>query len=169
MTHFAEKRNEIVHRGIHNGGEMVPRRAIGWGKVIASGGQSMFTLPRYVCIDEPLLQALLQAQGVETRDRLWEAIVSFNLANTDNIEMTEQVEAVLLTGAFERLLDCGHGTEDELAERFAHILAPTDDLAPSTYTRLSGPDIVNRFKQSPTIRTMWIRDFFRLRGDLEPR
>lgn len=123
-------------------------------------------VPWRVCIDESLLQALLRAQDLEVWDSLWEALVQFDLANTDSAEITEQVETVLLTSALERLLGCDHGKEDALAERFVSTLAPTNDLVPGTCARLSGPEVTSRFKKSTTIRDMWIRDFFRLRGDL---
>lgn len=119
-----------------------------------------------VHIDERLLEALLRARDAATWDRFWEPIVSFNLANTDNMDMAGEVEAVLLSGAFERLLECNRGKEDDLAECFTPALVPTDDLAPSVGGRLSSPDITNRFKKSTTIRDIWIRDFFRLRGNL---
>ncbi len=119
-----------------------------------------------VRIDERLLEALLRARDAATWDRFWESIVSFNLANTDNMDMAGEIEAVLLSGAFERLLDCNRGKEDDLAEGFTSALVPTNDLAPSAHVRLSSPDIANRFKKSATIHNMWIRDFFRLRGNL---
>ena len=119
-----------------------------------------------VQIDESLLKALFQAMESEIWGRFWEAIVNFNLANTDDIEMAEEMEAVFLVGAFERLLDCNRGKEDDLADRFSCTLTPTNDLIPSACTRLSDFDVTNRFKRSDTIRDMWIRDFFRLRGNL---
>ena len=82
------------------------------------------------------------------------------------MDMAREVEAVLLSGAFERLLECNRGKEDDLAECFTPALVPINDLAPSAGGRLSSPDIANRFKKSTTIRDIWIRDFFRLRGNL---
>jgi hypothetical protein len=119
-----------------------------------------------VHIDEHLLKALLRAQEAKTWEHFWDSIINFNLANTDSSDITLQVEVVLFNGAFERLLDCNRGKEDELAERFANMLRPTNGLAPSTCARLSDQDIVNRFRHSSTVRNMWIRDFFRLRGAL---
>jgi hypothetical protein len=116
-----------------------------------------------VCIDHPLLEALFRVQGAGTWDPYWESMVYFNLANTDNMDMAEQVEVVLLNGAFERLLDCHRGKEDDVAERFAHTLTPTTDRAPHTCARLSGPGVPNSLTRSATIREMWMRDFFRLR------
>ena len=54
-------------------------------------------------IDELLLRSLLQARGSEDWERFYESILGFNSANTDNREIAEQVELVLLSGAMERL------------------------------------------------------------------
>src|SRR5918997_954773 len=58
------------------------------------------------CLDRPLLEALVRARDSDQWERIYEALLSFNLANTDNAEMSEHIEVVLFTGAFERRLDC---------------------------------------------------------------
>jgi len=55
-------------------------------------------------VDQPLLQALLKAEDSEIWGRISESIVNFNLANTDNMEMAEQIEGVLLIGALDNTL-----------------------------------------------------------------
>lgn len=117
-------------------------------------------------IDHLLLDALVQARDSEHWERIYEALLSFNLSNTDNAEMSEHIEAVLLTGAFERLLDCHHGKEDELAERFTRVCSPSQNLALQSCSALANSGFQNRFKMASTIREIWIRDFFRLRSNL---
>lgn len=115
-------------------------------------------------IDFPLLCSLMASRDSQDWERFYEAILGFNLANTDSPDISEHAEAVLLIGAFERILECHHGKEDELAERFSATLTPTEDKELMSCTQLSG--LTNRFNKSHFIRDIWIRDFFRLRGDL---
>ncbi len=117
-------------------------------------------------VDERLLEALLRARESKTWDRLWASVVSFDFANTDSAYMAGETEAVLLSGAFERLLDCDRGKENELAERFSRALTRRKDVTVADCVRLSSLDISKKFRKSASIRDMWIRDFFRLRGDL---
>jgi hypothetical protein len=117
-------------------------------------------------IDEPLLQSLLQARDSQEWERFYESILSFNLANTDNSEIAEEVELVLLSGALERLFDCRRGQEEDLATRFTSTLSPSEERSPTSCGRLSTPELTSRFKRSSSVRDMWVRDLFRLRGNL---
>lgn len=117
-------------------------------------------------IDHLLLDALVQARNSKHWERIYEALLSFNLANTDNAEVSEHIEAVLLTSAFERLLDCRSGKENELAKQFTRVCSPSQNLVLQSCSALENSEITNRFKRASTIREMWIRDFFRLRGNL---
>ena len=122
-----------------------------------------------VKLDTHLLNSLLNAKDgltPETWNCFFDSILNFNFANTDSERIQPEAEAVFMMGAFERLLECG-GKENELAERFVKILRPpSSDKSPNDCTRLSDQRVLSRFRNSSTIRDMWIRDFFRLRGDL---
>ncbi len=118
--------------------------------------------------DIPLLSALLKSQVKCDPDKwasIFEAVSCFNLANTDSDYVSIQDEAVLLTSAFERLLDC-NGNEDSLAERFTTTLTPREDKHPSVCSSLTTRKLEGKFRSSTCIRNVWIRDFFRLRNNL---
>ena len=116
-------------------------------------------------IDFSLLRSLMASREHQYWQRIYESIISFNLANTDSPDISENIEAVLLNGALERLLGCNRGKEDDLAERFSAALAPTEDKHPSSScAQLSA--YVDRSKKSSCIRDVWIRDLWRLRGNL---
>ena len=120
-------------------------------------------------VDIPLLNALVQAQG-ELDQKIWnayfEAIVNYGVANRDSPDLTLQIEAVLMTGAFERLFDLRRGKEDDLAHSFAAALQPAEEVATETCSRFSTPDAQSFLSKHPSVRNAWIRDFFRLRGNL---
>ncbi len=122
--------------------------------------------PIPISLDVPLLSALLAAQERDDWERFAESILSFNLANTDSSEMSEHVEAVLLVSAFERLLECAHGKDDELAARFLEYVRPSQERSRGDCARLASANFGARFPSSAAIREIWIRDFFRVRGDL---
>jgi len=120
-------------------------------------------------VDIPLLNALVQAQR-ELDQEIWnayfEAIVNYGVANRDSPDLTLQIEAVLMIGAFERLFDLRGGKENALAHCFAAALQPTEEVAIETCTRFSTPEAQSFLSQHHSIRNAWIRDFFRLRGNL---
>jgi len=118
-----------------------------------------------ISIDTPLLESLLAARKNEDWDRFWESILCFNLANTDNIANAEQIEAVLIVSAFERLLGCSRGNEHDLASKFVSTLVPAEEISISNCPRLNDPQVARRFQHCASVRDAWIRDFFRLRGD----
>ncbi len=121
-----------------------------------------------VKLDTHLLKSLLNAKErltPETWSCFFDSILNFNFANTDSERIQPEAEAVFIIGAFDRLLECG-GKENKLAQRFVRILRPSSDKSPNDCTRLSDQQVLSRFRNSSTIRDMWIRDFFRVRGDL---
>ena len=65
-------------------------------------------------------------------------------------------------------MDAWYGAKgaDELAERFTKTLSPTSPLPLEKCSRFSRPDVITRFKKSLYVCNVWIRDFFRMRGDL---
>jgi hypothetical protein len=112
--------------------------------------------------DVTLIGSLQRAQSSNEWDRLFESIVSFNLANTDSPDLPEQVEAILLVGAFERLLGCNRGKEREVAERLADTLVPSNTVLPEEIHKFSS--VSGRYKHSRSVRDVWIRDFYRFRS-----
>lgn len=125
--------------------------------------------PFRVDIDSFLLNSLIKAQqdlASEKWEAVFESITNFNAANTDSPYVSVQAELVALNGAFERLFDLRSGRENDLAQAFTASLSPEVDLAPAECARLSAPSVSSRLRGCSTIREMWIRDFFRLRGNL---
>ncbi len=152
------------------------RRRDGSRSTYYSGKTYRFQKPEHVDsisitkvkLDTTLLDSLLKAKDgliPETWSCFFESILNFNFANTDSEGIQQEAEAVFMIGGFERLLECG-GKENDLADRFVRILRPSSDKSLNDFIRPYAQQIANRFRSSLTIRDMWIRDFFRLRGDL---
>lgn len=112
-----------------------------------------------VRIDTALVGALLQSSDVGRWPCYQEAIFDFNRANTDSDQVAEQMELILLNGAFERLFDLRSGKEDELVDRVASTLCPSTRVDPSSCSRI-------RREERGSLTEIWIRDLFRLRGHL---
>lgn len=94
-----------------------------------------------VSLDHAFLEALIGLRDAEDWTRYREAIETFNLANTDSVDLREEVELVLINGAFERLFDLHRGREAELAEAFCAAVAPFSRVAFDHCERLAGrPD-----------------------------
>ena len=159
-----------------HGVAVTTRRRDGSQTTYYSGKTYRFQKPEHVegnsikkvILDTTLLNSLLRIrEGLipESWSFFFESILNFNLANTDSEGIQPEAEAVLMIGAFERLLECG-GKENDLADRFVKTLRPNSDKPPIDSERLSTNQIASRFRNSSTIRDIWIRDFFRLRGDL---
>lgn len=159
-----------------NGVAVTTRRRDGSRSTYYSGKTYNFQKPEHVesnsikkvKLDTPLLESLLEAKDgltPETWSCFFESILNFNFANTDSDGIQQEAEAVFIIGAFERLFDCG-GKESDLANRFLRVLRPRSDKSPNDLIRLSAQQIENGFRNSSTIRDIWIRDFYRLRGDL---
>lgn len=120
-----------------------------------------------VVLDHALLRALLDLQDADDWTRYREAIETFNLANTDSADLREEVELVLINGAFERLFDLDRGREAELADAFRTCVSPSTDVAFSDCERFAGrPDAADRVGARASLRDAWIRDFFRVRNNL---
>ena len=95
---------------------------------------------------------------------IFESIISFNLANKDSEDISENIELILINNSFERLLDT-NGKEDKLAQKLSSILKPEVDL-PKDYCEKLKDIGENRFKKSFYIRDIWIRDLFRIRNNI---
>lgn len=113
-------------------------------------------------IDWDMLKALLDARDKladEEWSRYWEAILAFNQANTDDYKISEFTELVLMVGAMQRFLD-SPSDKDALAERFRRAFTPTMDLPLGSCTRLRSSGASARFRESSTIREVWIRNLW---------
>lgn len=111
-----------------------------------------------------LLTALIACRSTPAWPRVRESVFLFNLANTDRSEMAPAVEAVLTVSAFERLLDCNHGKEDELAVRVAETLQPSEEIPLDRCLRFQTRQAIERFVKATSVREAWVRDIFRTRG-----
>lgn len=119
-----------------------------------------------VSLDMPLLHSLVGNQSHDSWPRVLESLVNFNAANTDDGYMSARTELVLLSGAMERLLGATHGKENDLAERFSASFPCQAPRPISDCPRLNRSGVSDRFPRASSSVEVWIRDLFRLRGDL---
>lgn len=128
--------------------------------------------PRYVKspetgIDVPLLHALLDAQA-KLSDKQWlgfyEALVNFNLANTDNDQISPEIEVVFSIAAFERLLGLSSGRDSALASSFAECTKATVEPTLTKCSRFSNPKF-SKQATNRSVRETWIRDMLKVRGN----
>jgi hypothetical protein len=113
-----------------------------------------------------LLTALIKSRGNEDWEPILESILNYNLANTDSSDMPLHFECVFLVSSFERLLDCGNGKEDQLANEFSQLLRPQENITLSSCKLFKDEEVAKRFGKAQFIREAWIRDFFRYRGEM---
>jgi hypothetical protein len=143
---------------------VLSRRRDGTATTYVSPGQNRVRRPRsqyavtHVRLNERFLGALVCARDHEDWEHLAESIYFFNKANTDSDVVSEESECVEMVGAFERLLQCYHGKEHELAEAFCDLWQPSAWLDRALCTRVSEEQ-----RDRPVAET-WIRDFFVYRG-----
>jgi hypothetical protein len=140
------------------------RRREGTFNTVWSSGLHKVRMPDHVHppirldFDIPLLGALIKARRSPRFDSISEAILGYNLANTDSPETTERVESVLLCGAFERLYECGHGRADDLARAFVDTVVPQRPVDPRAVGRTAVHAAA--LKRPQSMREIWIRDFY---------
>lgn len=115
-------------------------------------------------LDFPLLQALLSIMGDSVSLSYWEPILLFNRANTDSDQAPEHAEAVFLIAAFQGLLECRYSNENGLAESFSRVFQPAEPVETAECDRLQRQ--TRQLPRAGSVREMWIRDFFRVRGEL---
>jgi hypothetical protein len=109
-------------------------------------------------LESGLLAALLLARDHPEYPALAEAIFQFNRGNTDSDGVTEQAEVIYTVSAFERLLDCRRGSEDDLAERLNAAWRSGERLPLDQCGRIPSE------RARTTVTDTWIRDFFQHRG-----
>jgi hypothetical protein len=116
-----------------------------------------------VAIDQTLLDGLILHRAASS-DREWgrwqNSVACFNLANTDSETIREHVEWVLLSSAFEHLLEAKPEAKD-VARLFEAMLVPHATITAAGSICQSG-------RSSPpnvSLRHEWMREFYRVRGD----
>ena len=140
------------------------RRRDGSSKTIISRSANVVRRPAHVSsnfsctLDEPLVAALLVGQRkLHDWARFEDAIRFYNDANSDDDQVLEQAEAVYMVSAFERLLDCRRGKEEDLVRRFLGVWRITECVLPRTGSRTS-------VGAKRMLTENWLRDFYRHRG-----
>lgn len=125
-------------------------------------------------IDQSLLNTLFTVQSLTPVPIWWnqvfEAIQSFNLANTDNETIRPPMELISLVSAFQRLLDTD-SNEARLISEFKRLTVPiqTIDKSDPICTRFADPTIqirVASMNKLTTVREVWLRDLCNLRGNM---
>ncbi len=120
-----------------------------------------------VKLNDKFLQSLVSAQSrLENWDDIFQGIANFNLSNSDNSSTSETMELVFLVSAFEQLLGCKNGKEDDLANKFIELFDVSINMNISDCVRLQDRDKRGRFKSCNSIQEIWMKDLFRLRGNL---
>ena len=119
---------------------------------------------REVEIDEQLLDALLSLRASNTDDwgRWQSAISCFNQANTDNDNVSRQMEWVLLPGAFEQILHASSNARD-VASRLTRVIRPEQDISARSAQRRSSRWSEQDLEQP--LRYCWMREFYSVRGE----
>ena len=113
-----------------------------------------------VSCDVSLLEALSSHRadlGNKEWGRWQNALFCFNQANSDSGDIGEQMEWVLLCGAFEQILDAKSKAAD-VATKFSQCFVPAKSLPTSGMTRQPRPD------NGQSLRYQWMREFYTIRG-----
>lgn len=113
-------------------------------------------------LDPDLLKSLVEFSEHKNGERLVEASFGFNRANTDSPNVPDASEVVLMVGAFERILGVDNGREELLAENFCSKFRPHSPMPIEANPRIPR----NTFTNCASVQEIWIRDFFRVRGNL---
>lgn len=165
LKRFLIESNSVAYK-------VITRRRDGLNENIISANSFREIMPDHVfCsrvrLNEKFLQSLVSAQShSENWDYIFQGIINFNVSNSDSSSMSEAVELVSLVGAFEQLLGCKNGKENDLANKFIELFDMSSEFDISDFVRLQGEDKRKRFEKCKSIQEIWIRDLFRLRGDL---
>lgn len=124
-------------------------------------------LPAEVVLEPPFLKALLEAMDTGEWSRIYQAVITFNEANTDRLEMPPAAEAILSYAAIEQLLDSAGQPASVLANRFAEVFTPSREC-PKEDWQVESPDaaITKRLFKAPNLRYGWVEDLAVARGSV---
>lgn len=152
------------------------RRRDGSNSILSSTHK--FPIPDHVAqgrtsIDIPLLKSLVDSwndSSLSWWPQVFESILSYNVANTDNSAVPEHFEIISLVGAFQRLLDTGADARKLRAE-FNRLFAPSrnvdrDDCLGRRLSGSSHNDRVLNDSYGSTVRDVWLQDLCNLRGNV---
>jgi len=114
-------------------------------------------------IDENLLNSLLLSKDLEEWDKITDSLLFYNLANRDSPDARDFTEIIFLVSAFERLISTKPGNEDALAEGLVSLLVPKKEIPLTGCERIAAMD-QDRFRNSSSIRDIWVRDLYRFRN-----
>lgn len=117
--------------------------------------------PTEIGIDQLFVEALFKPSESDDLEKYQEAIFAYNRANSDNEQVMEQTELVLLSGAFERILECKSDAKD-LSDKFYNLL---QNFPENKKVSDSGRNLVKP-KNNESIRKAWAYDFYQVRNDL---
>ena len=123
--------------------------------------------PTPVSLDEPLLASLLVAREQDDWGPIGQAIVLFNEANTDRLEMPEGSEMTLVYAAFEQLLGMAGRPPREVAVAFSELLAPDESCPADEWAVADGNQRAARLlDRAGSLRHAWLEDLAISRGSL---
>lgn len=143
---------------------IITRRRDGRSRLLWAADNFAFHRPLHVDgrakidFDETLLLALLNLPSAY--EYIYEAIIEFNLANTDSSDVPEHVEVVMCKSAFEWLLQV-----DSKVNSF--VVALNALLSGTKFELPQGPLVAawtRRWQQSPNLLSAWAKDFCAVRG-----
>lgn len=140
------------------------RRRDGTSSAYWSGDTFMALRPAHVqshhplVFDDALVEALMNARAHVQAKRFEDSVFSFNRANTDSDQATEQSEVVQTVAAFEALFPKASGKAHTMAEAVCESLATVqEDTSLVLSTRLKK---VSGSKAFLTARDFWVRDIY---------
>jgi hypothetical protein len=116
-----------------------------------------------VPVDVALLTALAQARrGLPTAraSALWDSMLLFNNANTDDTWFPQELELIAMVGAMQRLLDAASKAND-FAKKLETLLVPDSPVPIDSCARTSASGGARR---ASSVRAAWAREIYRLRG-----
>lgn len=124
-------------------------------------------LPTEVVLEVPFLKALLGAMNTQEWPRIYQAMITYNEANTDRREMPPAAEVVLCYAAIEQLLDAAGQPASVLAARFAEMFAPYR-RCPKKEWKLESSEagITKRLHSAPNLAYGWVEDLAITRGSV---
>jgi hypothetical protein len=117
--------------------------------------------------DQDFLRALVAAMAHPDWPRVYQAIILFNEANTDRIEMPIGTELVLTYAAIEQGLGMAGAPTRDVAAAFAEVLQPYDPLPTEDWAVPEGnPRAEKLLQKSASLRAAWLQDLANSRGSL---